>query len=249
VADAVISVAARAVTTASVAPRASATATTNRLHPSRLKKNRRQEADAAAGDHDFRVGRQDSPAGRDAHQEAVHDEHRARRKPGHQRRRAGQLLAQFGYTMEVETARPETHVLEEEQGELVTVPPVVTIMGHVDHGKTSLLDIIRSANVQSGEAGGITQRIGAYETEHNGERIVFLDTPGHEAFTRMRARGAHVTDIAILVVAADDGVMPQTREAIDHARAAKVPIIVAMNKMDRAEADPDRVKGELAKLA
>jgi translation initiation factor IF-2 len=161
---------------------------------------------------------------------------------------AGQLLAQFGYTMEVETARPETHVLEEEQGELVTVPPVVTIMGHVDHGKTSLLDIIRSANVQSGEAGGITQRIGAYETEHNGERIVFLDTPGHEAFTRMRARGAHVTDIAILVVAADDGVMPQTREAIDHARAAKVPIIVAMNKMDRAEADPDRVKGELAQL-
>ncbi|HEX8235117.1 MAG TPA: translation initiation factor IF-2 [Abditibacteriaceae bacterium] len=161
---------------------------------------------------------------------------------------AGQLLAQFGYTMEVETARPETHVLEEEQGELVPVPPVVTIMGHVDHGKTSLLDIIRSANVQSGEAGGITQRIGAYETEHNGERIVFLDTPGHEAFTRMRARGAHVTDIAILVVAADDGVMPQTREAIDHARAAKVPIIVAMNKMDRAEADPDRVKGELAQL-
>jgi translation initiation factor IF-2 len=161
---------------------------------------------------------------------------------------AGQLLAQFGYTMEVETARPETHVLEEEQGELVTVPPVVTIMGHVDHGKTSLLDIIRSANVQSGEAGGITQRIGAYETEHNGERIVFLDTPGHEAFTRMRARGAHVTDIAILVVAADDGVMPQTREAIDHARAAKVPIIVAMNKMDRAEADPDRVKGRTGEV-
>jgi translation initiation factor IF-2 len=161
---------------------------------------------------------------------------------------AGELLSQFGFKVEVETARAERHLEEEDAEALISVPPVVTIMGHVDHGKTSLLDIIRSANVQSGEAGGITQRIGAYETEHNGETIVFLDTPGHEAFTRMRARGAHVTDIAILVVAADDGVMPQTREAIDHARAAKVPIIVAINKMDKPGADPERIKGQLAEV-
>jgi translation initiation factor IF-2 len=159
---------------------------------------------------------------------------------------ASVLAARYGYAVEKELSRAEVNVIEDESGELVSVPPVVTIMGHVDHGKTSLLDKIRSANVQSREAGGITQRIGAYETTHNGERIVFLDTPGHEAFTRMRARGAHVTDIAILVVAADDGVMPQTREAIDHARAAKVPIIVAMNKIDRPGADPDRILGQLA---
>jgi len=137
---------------------------------------------------------------------------------------------------------------EEKESDLERRPPIVTMLGHVDHGKTSLLDVIRQTNVQAGEAGGITQHIGAYQVEHEGKPIAFLDTPGHEAFTAMRARGAQATDIAILVVAADDGVMPQTREAAAHARAAGVPIIVAMNKIDLASSNPARVKQQLSEI-